>query len=92
MGFLRRIFSIGSKKQRKRKSLTPQEPSSKLPSVDEEQRRKLEEEEHEAAVGRLLRSSSSRYAVVKEVDYSNLPPIRKTPLVLLRIIAIQTDP
>jgi hypothetical protein len=37
----------------------------------------LEEEEHEAAVGRLLRSSSSRYAVVKEIDYTDLPPLRK---------------
>ncbi|XP_006461821.1 hypothetical protein AGABI2DRAFT_118673 [Agaricus bisporus var. bisporus H97] len=70
MGFLKRIFSIGSKKNRKQSSSKP------LPAtVEEEQRRELEEEEHEAAVGRLLRSSSSRYAVVKEIDYTDLPPL-----------------
>lgn len=76
MGFLKRIFSIGSKKQKKH-SPALQDLPPPPPSIDDEQRRKLEEEEHEAAVGRLLRSSSSRYAVVKEIDYSNLPPLRK---------------
>jgi len=70
MGFLKRIFSFGSKKKR-----SPAPPTS-APSFDNERRRKLEEE-HEAAVGRILRSSSSRYAIVKETDYSNLPPLRK---------------
>lgn len=70
MGFLKRIFSFGSRKKR-----SPA-PQTSTPSIDNEQRRKLEEE-HEAAVGRILRSSSSRYAIVKETDYSNLPPLRK---------------
>lgn len=78
MGLLKRIFSIGTKKQKKRPAI-PQELPPPPPSVDEEQRRKLEEE-HEAAVGRLLRSSSSRFAVVKEIDYSNLPPLREIVL------------
>jgi hypothetical protein len=77
MGFLKRIFSIGSKKNKKQGTLDS--PTPPPPSIDEEQRRKLEEEEHEAAVGRLLRSSSSRYAVVKEIDYTDLPPLRKIP-------------
>jgi hypothetical protein len=75
MGFLKRLFSLGSKKDKKRAQVPVSAPPQ-APSIDEEQRRKLEEE-HEAAVGRLLRSSSSRYAVVKEIDYTNLPPLRK---------------
>lgn len=38
-----------------------------------------DEEDHEAAVHRLLRTSSARYAVVNEVDYTNLPPMRTFP-------------
>lgn len=76
MGFLKRFFSFGSKKDKKRPPIPDVLiPAPKTPSADNERKRKLEEEEHEAAVGRLLRSSSSRYAVVKEVDYSNLPPL-----------------
>lgn len=82
MGFLKRIFSFGSKKKR---STAPDVVSA--PSVDNERRRKLEEE-HEAAVGRLLRSSSSRYAIVKEIDYSNLPPLRK---ILCRVIGSHNE-
>jgi hypothetical protein len=77
MGFLKRFFSLGGKKNKKRQPIPVNvAPPPPKPSVDEEQR-KLQEEEHEAAVGRLLRSSSSRYAVVKEIDYSNLPPLRE---------------
>ena len=68
MGFLKRIFSIGSKKGKK----CPQ-----TIKVDSELRGIREEEEHEANVGRLLRSSSTRYAVVSELDYTSLPPLRK---------------
>jgi len=81
MGFLKRIFSFGSKKKR---SPTPQ---TSAPSIDNERRRKLEEE-HEVAVGRILRSSSSRYAIVKETDYSNLPPLRKP---LCHVIGSHTE-
>ncbi|KAJ3567460.1 hypothetical protein NP233_g6355 [Leucocoprinus birnbaumii] len=76
MGFFKRFFSFGSKKDKKRASIPDALVAApKTPSTDNERKRKLEEEEHEAAVGRLLRSSSSRYAVVKEIDYSNLPPL-----------------
>lgn len=68
MGFLKRIFSIGSKKNKKRPQI--------VHNVDA-RLRAIEEEEHEAAVGRLLRSSSARYAVVSEADYSSMPPLRK---------------
>ncbi|KAG6910014.1 hypothetical protein DXG01_013736 [Tephrocybe rancida] len=68
MGFLKRIFSIGSKKNKK------QQRPQIVHNVDA-RIRALEEEEHEAAVGRLLRSSSTRYTVVSEVEYSSLPPL-----------------
>ena len=70
MGFLKRIFSIGSKKNKKRPQI--------VHNVDAKLRA-LEEEEHEAAIGRLLRASSARYKVVSEVDYASLPPLRKCP-------------
>lgn len=69
MGFLRRIFSLGSKKNKKQHPNDAHNVNAKL--------RALEEEEHEAAIGRLLRSSSTRYTVVSEVEYSSLPPLRE---------------
>ncbi|KAF8659825.1 hypothetical protein AX16_001710 [Volvariella volvacea WC 439] len=67
MGLLKRIFSIGSKKGKKSRQQQFANPDIQTAAV--------EEQEHEAVVGRLLRSSSSRYAVVAEVDYSSLPPL-----------------
>lgn len=68
MGLLKRIFSIGSKKNKKPKPQIVHNVDAGLRAI---------EEEHEAAVGRLLRSSSARYAVVAEVDYASLPPLRE---------------
>ncbi|KAG6891185.1 hypothetical protein C0995_008437 [Termitomyces sp. Mi166 len=67
MGFLKRIFSLGSKKNKKQRPNIVHNVDAKL--------RALEEAEHEAAIGRLLRSSSTRYTVVSEVEYSSLPPL-----------------
>ena len=90
MGFFKRLFSFGSNKSKKRQPTFEElAPSAPTPSVDEEQQRRLEEEEHEAAVGRLLRSSSSRYAVVKEIDYTELPPLRE--VYLFHIISSFTE-
>ena len=69
MGFLKRIFSLGSKKNKKQHPHLVRNADPKL--------RALEEEEHEAVIGRLLRSSSTRYTVVSEVEYSSLPPLRE---------------
>jgi hypothetical protein len=72
MGFLKRIFSIGSKRNKKKHPQVGQhsdEISSGL--------RPIQEEEYEAAASRLLRSSSARFAVVSELDYASLPPLRK---------------
>ncbi|KAG6832263.1 hypothetical protein H0H87_002159 [Tephrocybe sp. NHM501043] len=67
MGFLKRIFSIGNKKNKKERPQIVHNVDARL--------RAIEEEEHEAAVGRLLRSSSTRYTVVSEAEYSSLPPL-----------------
>jgi hypothetical protein len=69
MGFLKRIFSIGSKKDKN---------SKKHELVYPQVQSLHDEEEHEVTVGRLLRSSSTRYAVVSETDYASLPPMRKS--------------
>jgi len=66
MGFLKRVFSIGSKNGKKRPHIV--KPDTGLRGI-------WEEEEHEATVGRLLRSSSTRFAVVSELDYASLPPL-----------------
>lgn len=67
MGFLKRLFSIGNKNQKNSKK-SPTKSKSLSPEV--------EEEDHEVIAGRLLRSSSTRFGVVAEVDYSTLPPLR----------------
>ncbi|KAF8074965.1 hypothetical protein FPV67DRAFT_1475572 [Lyophyllum atratum] len=66
MGFLKRIFSFKSKNKKQRPQIV-HNADARL--------RAIEEEEHETAVDRLLRSSSSRFAVVSEVDYASLPPL-----------------
>lgn len=72
MGLLKRIFSIGSKKNRDAKKTTKPQIVQVDPGL-----RAIEEEENEAAVGRLLRSSSTRYAVVSELNYASLSPLRE---------------
>ncbi|EDR14018.1 uncharacterized protein LACBIDRAFT_305368 [Laccaria bicolor S238N-H82] len=73
MGLLKRLFSIGGKKnKKKRHEIIHNVP---LPEQSGPGLRTIDEEEHEAAVGRLLRSSSTRFAVVSEVDYASLPPL-----------------
>ncbi|KAH7927299.1 hypothetical protein BV22DRAFT_1061150 [Leucogyrophana mollusca] len=71
MGFLKKFFSIGSKKSKKR-SLAVHDTEA-LPPVPE-LLRPHREEDTEAAVSRLLRSSSARFAE-PELDYTALPPM-----------------
>ena len=74
MGFLKRFFSLGSRKSSKRKESRPAQsvPSAKTPRSEAQWQR-----DQEGDVTRLLRSSSSHFNVVKEVDYLTLPPIRE---------------
>jgi hypothetical protein len=78
MGFLRRIFSKGGgKKDRKEEpGVAPRPHSANSSRTDDALAQEWTYIDPEAAVSRLLRSSSSRYNIVAEVDYSNLPPIR----------------
>ena len=80
MGFLKRMFSIGGKKAKKRP------PIVHNVTMDPKLQAISEEEEHEATVGRLLRSSSARFAVVSELDYTSLPPLRMFITILVDVI------
>ncbi|KAF8637604.1 hypothetical protein AX17_002673 [Amanita inopinata Kibby_2008] len=88
MGFLQRIFSLKSiKNKKKQKQRQQQQWQEQLQEQLQEHRRQInlnsseelqvitDDEEHEAAIGRLLRSSSARFAVVSELDYASLPPL-----------------
>ncbi|KAG2364841.1 hypothetical protein BDR07DRAFT_731071 [Suillus spraguei] len=72
MGFLKKFFSIGSKKSKKRES-THHDLES-LPSVPTGAQ-PTREEDAEAAVSRLLRSSSARFPVESGSNYASLPPL-----------------
>jgi hypothetical protein len=67
MGFLKKFFSIGSKKS-KRRELAHHDLASLQPT---------REEDAEAEVSRLLRSSSARFPVESGSNYASLPPLRK---------------
>lgn len=73
MGFFQKFLSFGSRRSKKRRAALSTETRSKHPLSREDARRQQEEQEEIA--NSLLRSSSLRYAVVKEVDYSSLPPL-----------------
>lgn len=83
MGFFQRFLSFGSRRNKKRRAALSTETRSKHPLSREDARRQQQEQEENA--NRILRSSSLRYAVVNEVDYSSLPPIREYRLVMNKI-------
>ncbi len=73
MGFFRKLFSIGGKKNKRRHeefTAKPYMKASTLPLLPSKR-------DSDAAVSRLLRSSSAHFNVVSEVDYSTLPPLRE---------------
>jgi len=75
MGFFKKFLSLGSRRSKKRRAALTFETRPNAPLSREEARRQQEEQEEIANI--LLRSSSLRYAVVDEVDYSRLPPLRE---------------
>jgi hypothetical protein len=75
MGFLKRLFSVGSKKNKTR-GQPAEHDSNHLRRYETSQSMPLISEEAEADASRLLRSASARWAVVSEADYSPLPPLR----------------
>lgn len=78
MNLLKRLFSIGSKKNKKQRTqIVHNVPLPEVPEHDRLGSQANDDQEHEAAVGRLLRSSSARYAETPELNYATLPPLRK---------------
>ena len=75
MGFFQKFLSLGSRRTKKKRAARHAEARPLPPLTKEELRRQQQEQEEVAS--RLLRSSSLRYAVVNEVDYGALPPLRK---------------
>ncbi len=75
MGLLKRLFSLGSKKNKKQRS--PIVHNTPIPEQPWSEIRVVDDEEHEAAVSRLLRSSSARFVETAMLDYTTLPPLRK---------------
>lgn len=69
MGFLKKFFSIGSKKSKRRESV-----HHNLESLPKHLQ-STGEEDAEAAVSRLLRSSSARFPVESGSNYASLPPL-----------------
>lgn len=78
MGLLKRLLSLGGKKNKAKKTpiITHNVDINTLP-VGQGSRSTIAEEDSEAVANRLLRSSSARYAVVREVSYADLPPMRE---------------
>ncbi|KAG2042589.1 hypothetical protein BDR03DRAFT_888810 [Suillus americanus] len=72
MGFLKKFFSIGSKKSKRRESAHHDLES--LPSISKHLQ-STREEDAEAAVSRLLRSSSARFPAESGSNYASLPPL-----------------
>jgi hypothetical protein len=75
MGFFKKFLSLASGRGKKRRAGTSFETRPNPPLSAEDAHRQQQEQEEIANM--LLRSSSLRYAVVNEVDYSSLPPLRR---------------
>ena len=75
MNLLKRLFSLGGKKNKKKRAQIVH--NVPLPEHDLSGLQANDDLEHEAAVGRLLRSSSARYVETPEPDYATLSPLRK---------------
>ncbi|KIJ65630.1 hypothetical protein HYDPIDRAFT_88481 [Hydnomerulius pinastri MD-312] len=72
MGLLKKFFSIGSRKSKKR--FAANHDAEPLPTISEHLK-PTQEEDTEAAVNRLLRSSSARIPLGSEMDFATLPPL-----------------
>ena len=75
MNLLKRLFSLGGKKNKKRQAQIVH--NVPIPEHDLSGLQANYDQEHEAAVGRLLRSTSARYVDTPDSDYATLSPLRK---------------
>jgi len=80
MGLIKRILSLGSKKSKKKRPEIHHTVPVGVPVDEIGMRSAGNDEDTEIAANLLLRSSSARFAVVSEVDYTSLPPLRKSYL------------
>ncbi|KIK96051.1 hypothetical protein PAXRUDRAFT_826403 [Paxillus rubicundulus Ve08.2h10] len=72
MGIFKKFFSIGGKKSKKRPAAN--HDAEPLPLTSQHLKPNYDEDT-EAAVSRLLRSSSGRFAVESEMDFASLSPL-----------------
>lgn len=78
VGFFKRILSLGSKKSSRRKQAQAVRSNDWVDEVGAQTNQpQNSDEDNEIAVNLLLRSSSARFAVVSETDYTRLPPLRE---------------
>ncbi|KAJ3848163.1 hypothetical protein EV368DRAFT_49857 [Lentinula lateritia] len=76
VGFFKRILSLGSKKSSRRKQTQAVRSNDWVDEVGAQTNQpENSDEDNEIAVNLLLRSSSARFAVVSETDYTTLPPL-----------------
>ncbi|KAJ3906307.1 hypothetical protein F5879DRAFT_797858 [Lentinula edodes] len=76
VGFFKRILSLGSKKSSRRKQAQAVRSNDWVDEVGAQTNQpQNSDEDNEIAVNLLLRSSSARFAVVSETDYTRLPPL-----------------
>ncbi|KAJ3805526.1 hypothetical protein F5876DRAFT_51715 [Lentinula aff. lateritia] len=76
VGFFKRILSLGSKKSSRRKQTQAVRSNDWVDEVGAQTNQpQNSDEDNEIAVNLLLRSSSARFAVVSETDYTTLPPL-----------------
>ncbi|KAI0717986.1 hypothetical protein C8T65DRAFT_706944 [Cerioporus squamosus] len=89
MGFLKRFFSLGSSKSRKNKK--KQNANAR---VDAEGRILSDKGTHDpdTSANRLLRSSSTKFSVMSEIDYTSLPPLPPSVQDLLNTPSISPSP
>ena len=75
MGFLKRFLSLGSSKSRKNKK----KQNAANARVDAEGRILSDKrvQDPDTSANRLLRSSSTKFSVMSEIDYTSLPPLRE---------------
>lgn len=78
MGFLKRWFSVGSKKSKsQKKAIASEYDPSALRRHQTNQTMPLVLEDAEATASRLLRSASARLANASEPDFHVVPHLRK---------------
>ena len=85
MGFLKRFLSLGSSKSRKNKKKQNSAAANERPAVDAEgrilqsqsQSSRPKQQDPDTSGNRLLRSTSTKFSVMSEIDYTSLPPLRE---------------